>query len=60
MTGLDRRDWPKAKTFDVVQRDMLNVDIIALQKSTPEELEEVAKALIIDMVMFEMSGRKPS
>jgi hypothetical protein len=60
MTGLDRRDWPKAKTFDVVQRDALNVDIIALQKSTPEELEEVARNLIIDMITFEMAGRKPS
>ncbi len=57
MTGLDRRNWPKTKTFDVVQRDPYNVDIIALQKTTPQELEEIATKLMVDLFAFESAGR---
>jgi hypothetical protein len=60
MTGLDRRDWPPTKRFDVVQNGPCTVDIIAKQNSTPKELEEVAAQLILDMVAFEYAGRKVS
>ena len=60
MTGLDRRDWPKTKRYNVVQNDALTVSIVAQQKCTPEELERVAQELFIDLTMFGMEGRKPS
>jgi hypothetical protein len=60
MTGLDRSNWPKAKSFDVVVNGPFNIDIIAKQASTPKELEDIAAALILDMCVFELSRRKMS
>jgi hypothetical protein len=60
MTGLDRSNWPKTKSYDVVVNGPFSVDIIAKQQSTPKELEEIAAALILDMCVFELSRRKPS
>ncbi len=60
MTGLCRQDWPKTKSYKVVQRDPFNVDIIAQQATTQKELEEVARELFIDLTTFGMEGRKLS
>ncbi len=60
MTGLARSDWPKTKSYRVVQKDPYTVDIVAQQDATQEELEGVARELFIDMTVFGMAGRKMS